>query len=345
MRNLIKLMSSCAIGVLALSGAANAAGDLNIFTWGNYTSPDLIKKFEAQYSVKVTITEYDSNDAALAKIRQGGHGFDIVVPSSQVMNVWLQEGLLLEARPDKMENFKNVDPKWVDVPFDPGRHFTAPWVWGSTGVTVNTSVYKGDINTSNMFMDPPAEVAGKVNVVPEMSDVLALAMFNVGAEQCTTDKAVLRKVRDKMMAAKKKWISITYSNENQWATGEFLSGVNWSGASMRGRLLNENVKFGFPKEGFPLWMDNVGIVKGAKNVDNAKLFLNFIMDPQNAALISNFNRYGNAIVGSEAYMTDEVKNAPEVKVPPELLKNGRFLKSCPAEVQELQTRLWTEIMK
>ncbi len=342
------MLKTTAVSALMLSlmaSVSHAAGELNIYNWGNYTSPELIKKFEAAYDVKVTVTDYDSNDTALAKIRQGGHGFDIVVPSSQVMDIWIKEGLLLEARPDQMENFKNVDPRWVDVPFDPGRKYTAPWVWGSTGVTVNTSVYKGDINTSNMFMDPPAEVAGKVNVVPEMTDVMALALFNIGAEQCTADLPTLKKVRDKMLAAKATWVSISYSNENQWATGEFLSGVNWSGASMRGRLLNPAVQFGFPKEGFPLWMDSVGIVADAKNVDNAKLFMNFIMAPENAALISNFNRYSNGILGSEAFMTDEVKNAPEVKVPEELLKNGRFLTSCPPEVQALHTKIWTEVMK
>ena len=94
----------------------------------------MIKKFEEKYKIKVTVTDYDSNDTALAKVRAGGHGFDIVVPSANVMPIWISEGLLLETRPDQMENFKNVDPKWVDVPFDKGRHYTVPWQWGTTGV-------------------------------------------------------------------------------------------------------------------------------------------------------------------------------------------------------------------
>ena len=42
--------------------------------------------------------------------RAGGHGFDIVVPSQNYVPIWIKEGLLLETRPDQMENFKNVDP-------------------------------------------------------------------------------------------------------------------------------------------------------------------------------------------------------------------------------------------
>ncbi len=132
----------------------------------------MIKKFEEQFKVKVTITDYDSNDTALAKIRAGGHGFDIVVPSANYVPIWVKEGLIEEARPDQMENFKNVDPRWVDVPWDPGRHYTVPWQWGVTGIGVTHKVYGGDINTSAIFLDPPAELVGKINVAPEMNDVL-----------------------------------------------------------------------------------------------------------------------------------------------------------------------------
>ncbi len=118
-------LAGAAIGALMLAMAVPAAaeGELNIFNWGDYTSPEMIKKFEEKYKIKVTVTDYDSNDTALAKVRAGGHGFDIVVPSANVMPIWISEGLLLETRPDQMENFKNVDPKWVDVPFDQGRHY------------------------------------------------------------------------------------------------------------------------------------------------------------------------------------------------------------------------------
>lgn len=115
--------------MIACAGAAHAEGELNIYNWGNYTSPDVVKKFEQKYNVKVTITDYDSNDTALAKVRAGGSGFDMVVPSGNYMPIFIKEGLLLETRPDQMENFKNVDPMWVNVDYDPGRHYSVPWQW------------------------------------------------------------------------------------------------------------------------------------------------------------------------------------------------------------------------
>jgi len=334
-----------AASVLALSTTGVWAQELQIYNWGNYTNPKLIEKFEAETGIKVTITDYDSNDTALAKVKAGGHGFDIVVPSNSYIPIWVGEGLLMETRPDQMPNFKNVKAEFVDVDWDPGRHYTVPWQWGSTGVVVNTKYYDGDINTSAMFLDPPEELRGKINVVPEMGDVMSLSIMYYGGEPCTNDKEVLKKVRDGLVAAKQHWLGMDYGNLEKFAKEDLWAGVNWNGSTFRMRLQNENVNYGYPKEGFPLWMDSVAVLADAKNVEEAKTFQNFVMDPENAALISEFARYANGINGSEPFMPDDMKTAPEIVIPAELVEKGVFTPTCDPETQKLYTRIWTDLQK
>jgi spermidine/putrescine transport system substrate-binding protein len=330
---------------IVLSGAAQAEGVLNIFNWGEYTSPDLIRKFEEAYDIKVTITDFDSNDTAIAKARQGGTEFDIVVPSSTFLPIWIEEGLLLETRPDQMENFRNMDPKWVDVGFDPGRRFSVPWQWGTTGVLVDTAVYAGDPNTSAIFLDPPAELVGKIAVVPEMGDVIDLASYYFGGQSCTKDMEVLRKVRDKLVEAKPKWLAIDYASTEKFTQGDYAAGMTWSGAALRVRRQADRFVYGYPKEGYPTWMDNVAVLATAPNVENAKLFQNFIMDPENAALISAYAGYANGIIGSEAFLPEDMRTAPEIVIPAEFADRGHFTPTCPPDVMELYTKIWTDVMK
>ena len=344
---MINGMLKCIVTAISLvfAGAVFAAGELNIYNWGDYTNPELLKKFEETYDVKVTLTDYDSNETALAKVRPGGHGFDIVVPTSTHIPIWISEGLLLETRPDQMANFEHMADQWKNPKWEPGRRYSVPWQWGSTGISVNTAMYSGDINTSALFLNPPEELVGKINVVPEMGDVLNMAIMYEGGELCTDDKEVLKRVRDTLVAAKSKWMSIEYGTKEKLVSNDVAVSMNWNGYSLRARQENSDIAYGYPREGFPLWMDNVAVLKDAQNVENAKLFQNFIMNPENAALISVYAKYANGIAGSEDYMPAELLEAPEIVIPQDLQASGRFAPVCSPEVQAMYTAIWIELQK
>lgn len=337
------------LGALALlmggTALAHAEGELFLYNWGNYTSPEMIKKFEDKYQVKVTITDFDSNDTALAKVEAGASGFDLVVPSAGFVGIYAEKGLIQKLDLTRLPNHKNIAPEWMDVSWDPGREWSVPYQWGSTGMSVNVKDYAGDINTSSIFMDPPAELEGKINVIPEMGDVMALATMWAGGEVCSEDPAVMKKVRDALIAAKPKWMSMDYSTVEKMINHDYSATVDWNGSAMRARLGNADVAYGYPKEGYGLWMDNVVLLADAKNTDNAYLFLDFIMDPENAAMLSAFARYGNGINGSDAFMPDDMKTAPEIVPPSEFAGKGHFVTVCTGKALDYQTAIWTELQK
>ena len=331
--------------LMGTTGIAAAEGELQLYNWGNYTSPELLEKFKAETGITVTVTDYDSNDTALAKVEAGGSGFDLVVPSANFVQIWVEKGLIDELDRSKIANIGNIAPEWVDVPWDMGRTHTVPWQWGTTGVAVNTSVYSGDPNTSAVFLDVPDELKGKINVVPEMNDVISLTLWYVGSEPCTEDTEALKKARDVLIAAKPNWISMDYGATEKLSNNDWAASVNWNGSTMRVRLANPDVVYGYPKEGYPVWMDSVAVLSDAPNKDNAYAFINFILEPENAAMISEFARYANGVAGSDEFMPEDMKTAPEVVVPEEFKAAGHFLPTCSPKAQEYYTAIWTELQK
>ncbi len=339
-----KLLTATAL-LMATTSFASAEGELQLYNWGDYTNPELLAKFEKETGIKVTVTDYDSNDTALAKIEAGGAGFDLVVPSANYVPIYRDKGLIQELDLSKLPHHSNIAPEWMDVAYDPGRAYTVPWQWGTTGMAVNQTAYSGDINTSAIFLDPPPELVGKVNVTPEMNDVLALATMYVGGQPCSEDPEVMKKVRDVLIAAKPKWLSMDYGMTEKMSNNDVMASLYWNGAIFRARLANPDVKYGYPKEGYPLWMDNVALLSDATNVEEAYKFLDFIMLPENAALISAFARYANGISGSEEFMPADMKDAPEIVVPEEFKAAGHFLPTCTGKGQEYITAIWTELQK
>lgn len=337
--------TALAAGLTLLAQSATAEGNLNVYNFGLYTPPELLEKFSQEYDVEVTLTDFVANEEAIARIQAGGHGMDVIIVSGYFIPAYVDQGLLMESNPAGMENFHNIADQWKSIPTDPERKFTVPWVWGTTGVMVNRKVYDGDINTAAIFLDPPEELKGSINIVPSMNDMIDMTLSYIGAEPCTTDRESLSKARDLLLSAKENWASVDYPSFEKFINEDLSASVFWSGAAARVRGLNEGFAYGWPKDGYMKWMDNLAILADATNVENAKLFQNFVMQPENAALISNYTMYNNAITGSEAFMDPELISAPELAVPEELQGAAIEQTLCAPEAQDLYTRIWTELTR
>ncbi len=343
MKKVLTMAASVAAMVL-VAGPALAEGELHIYNWGDYTNPKLIEKFEKQFNVKITLDSYDSNETMLSKVRAGNSGYDIVVPSDYTVKIMVDDGLLEKTEPNSMENFKNMRPEFVDVYWDSGRHYSVPWQYGMTDFAVDTAKFKGDIDTLAILFNPPDELKGQINVLDDMNSLMHAAERYAGVPRCGANKEDLKKVNDTLAAAKPGWKTFSYDTITKMTSGDVSVTQTWNGAAYRMRQKMPTVKFAFPKEGIEGWMDNVSVLKGAKNLENAKLFQNFIMDPANAALISEFAGYDNGITNGLAALPKDFAAAPELN-PPAGAPKPEFVPPCAPEVVEIYNKIWTNLKK
>ena len=329
--------------VIALSAAAaQAEGTLNIYNWGNYTNPEMIEKFEKQYDIDVTLDGYDSNETMLAKVKEGGSGYDIVVPGDYMVAIMVGEGLLAEINASEMENFKNLDPNWVDVYWDPGRKYSVPYQWGTTSFTVDSAVYGGDIDTLEIVFNPPEELKGRINMLNDMNDVINAGLRYLDYPRCNSDPAQMKELLALLLKAKEDWRTMDYAVIEKLTSKDVDLSQSWNGAAMRARADRPTLKYAYPKEGFTGWMDNVAVLADAPNMENAKLFVNFMMEPENAAMTSNFARYANGVIGSEEFMDAEMLEAPEI-VMPEGAPVPDFVKPCDQDVVAMYNKVWPRL--
>jgi spermidine/putrescine transport system substrate-binding protein len=343
MKHLLKY-AVAATALLLGTSAALADGELHIYNWGDYTNPDLIKKFEDQFKVKVTLDSYDSNETMLSKVRAGNSGYDIVVPSDYTVKIMVDDGLLEKTEPSTMENFKHMDPRFVNVYWDSGRHYSVPWQFGTTAFEVDTAKYKGDIDTLKVLFDVPVELKGRINMLDDINVVMHAAERYLAVPRCGSDKVALKKINDLLQASKPNWRTFSYDTQVKMTSGDVDVSQVWNGMAYRTRVKMPTVKYAYPKEGIEGWMDNVSVLKGAKNLENAKLFQNFVMAPENAALISEFAGYDNGISGSHEFMSKDLAASPELN-PPAGAPEAEFVPPCPPEVVEIYNKIWTNLKK
>jgi spermidine/putrescine transport system substrate-binding protein len=330
--------------LLAGAGAAKAEGELFLYNWSNYFPPDLLKAFEADTGISVTLDVYDSNETMLAKLQAGASGYDVIVPSGYMVRILINEGLAQEIDSASMANFANVMSPHDDPPFDPGRKYSAPYMWGTTGVTYD-SARAGELEQSwKEFFEPREALQGEIAVLNDEVEVYNAAAYYLGLDKCTESAEDAQKILE-LLEAQKPYVKLYQSDGtiDRMIAGEVIMHHQWNGASHRTKKELSSAVYMYPKEGLSFWTDNFMVPKDAPNAENAKTFINWMMDPKNAAAASNFTGYMNAIKGSAEYLDEGLKEDPAVNMPEEYADRLRPSKDCSVQARELRNKVWTRL--
>lgn len=349
MKTMFKTVTTAATLAVALglgSTTAHAEGSLSIYHWFEYIPQDLLDKFAKEHDVEVTMDTFDSNEAMLASLKAGKLGsYDVSVPGDYMVEILANEGMLDTIAEGELANRGNIEDKWVDVAFDMGRKHSIPYQWGSTSFSVNTDVYKGDINSTSVLFDPPAELSGKINVLDSSGEVLALASIHLGIPQCSTDRDQLKALNALMQESKGHWASFNSDGaKDVLVSGDAAAGMIWNGFGAKARSELAALEYSYPKEGYIVWMDNVVLLKDAPNRANALKFMDFLLEPENIAAVSNFAQYSAGVKGVNELLTEDLKTSRESN-PPADAPAGSFIQVCDESTQKLYEQIWTNVKK
>jgi spermidine/putrescine transport system substrate-binding protein len=314
MKKLVQALAAVLIVSFALlyiaSGLNSSQGytsgnTLTIFNWGDYIDADLVDKFEQETGIKVIYETFDSNEAMMTKIEQGGTAYDIAVPSEYAIEKMKEEDLLLPVDHSKIPNLKYIDQRFMDLPFDPGNEYSIPYFWGTVGILYNSDIL-GDkkITSWNDLWDP--ELKNQILLIDGAREVMGMGLNSL--HYSLNDKN-----RDHLVEAKQKLDSLTpnikaiVGDEIRMLmeNDEAGIGVVWSGTAQELMWEKDNLEYVLPEEGSNLWFDNMVIPKTAKNPEAAHQFMNFILDPENAAQNTEYVGYSTPNKEALKYMDEE----------------------------------------
>lgn len=296
----------------------SSGNTLTIYNWGDYIDPELITQFEEETGIKVIYQTFDSNEAMMTKIAQGGATFDVAVPSEYAIEKMKAEDLLLPIDHSKIPNLKNIDPRFMDLPFDPNNEYSIPYFWGTLGIVYNPDLVGNlDFTSWNDLWDESLE--NQILLVDSAREVIGLGLNSLGyslndtnEEHLQAAKAKLDQLTPNIKAIVGDEIKMLLYNE------EAAVGLVWSGDASEIMSENDKLDYVVPHEGSNLWFDNFVIPKTAKNIEGAHQFINFMLDSEVSAQNTEYVGYSTPNFEALALLPEEISGDERFYPSPEL---------------------------
>lgn len=361
MRRTHALVTALIGALLASTTTLASAQEVRILNWSDYIDESILEQFEAETGIDVTYDVFDSNEVLETRLLAGQTGYDIVVPTGTFLARQIQAGVFQQLDKDALPNLSNM---WADIEermaaYDPGNAYSINYMWGTTGLGINVDMVTArlgadfDYNTWDLVFDP--EIAGQLQDcgiywLDAPAEMIPAALNYLGLDPRSTDPEEIAQAQDLMMAARDT-VQRFHSSENinALANGDICVAVGWSGDMLiaRDRAAEADngvtVEYLIPREGALMWFDQMAIPADAPNVEEAHVFLDFIMRPEVIAAASNYVYYANGNEASKPLLNDDVIG--DTAIYPDEETVGRLYTVLPYDprTQRIITRTWTTV--
>ena len=338
------------------------AEEVRVYNWSDYIDQSVIDQFEESTGIKVIYDVFDSNEVLEGKLLAGSTGYDIVSPSIEYLGRQVRANIHLELNKSEIPNFDNLDPAMMDLlsTMDPDNRFAIPYLWGTTGIGYNRAAIdeimgKGfKMNTFDILFKPELlknfEQCG-IAFLDAPSEVFKAALFYIGKDPNTKDPSDYRGEAYELLKSIRPYIRYFHSSKyiNDLANGEICLVFGWSGdilqAGDRAREVKNDViiEYDIPQEGAQMWVDMMSIPNDAPNVKNAHMFLDFILQPEVMAAISNKVKFPNAIPDSKKFISKDILDNRAIYPDQQTLNKLFVAEIANPKVDRTMTRQWINI--
>lgn len=334
---------------------AFAADELHLYNWNNYIAPETVDRFEAYCKCKVIQDYYSDNEELLAKLAAGAKGYDILVPTGNALASLVRQGALLPLDKKRIPNLKNINPAYLNTPFDPGNRYSVPYAYTTTLIGYNVEKMKRlglPTDTWAVIFDPKylARVKGRVTVLDSQRELMAAALKYLGYSANDTVEAHWYRAEQVILRAKPYWAafnSSSYIKEltvgNIWLVHGYSNDMFQAQSDAKAARRKFTIGFSIPKEGAVLALDNMVIHKYAPRPDLAHKFINFMLDGKNSSELTNMIGSGNPNLAALKYINPEIASNPAIFPGKEELGKLEMLQDLNMEQRRVLNRLWIKI--
>ena len=346
--------------LFAFAGNAYAEGTLNVYNWAEYIGEDTIANFEKEYGIDVTYDNYDSVETVDAKLLAGSSGYDVVSHSGSQVAKLIPTGVISKLDTSRLPNMKHMSQEvlsQVAEVWDPNNDHFIPYMWGTHGVTYNEELIRSvfpdaPIGSMDLIFQPEnMEKLAECGVafLDSPTDVIPMALAYLGLDPSSKNTADYRKVQEMLLKIRPYIKTFDNYAYQRMVEKEFCLAVTWGPDGLLAISTAEeagaDVKLDFFRPAGErkanIWVDGWVVPADAKNVDNAYLFLNYMMRPEVAAGDSNFTWYATANADAVPLVDPAVTSSEASYPPPDAVEKMYTLDVLPPKVQRVRTRTWT----
>lgn len=328
----------------AAQGAAeenpSGGGELNIYTWAEYVPQSVIDRFEEETGIRVNYTNFEANEEMLAKLETSGGGdYDIVIASDYIIKIAADEGLVKEIDKEKVPNYENIDPVFQNFFYDPENTLTVPYGPGIPLLVYDPAMVDCEITGYESLWDPSLE--DSVALMDSERVVMGMALKTMGESFNTEDLDVIRAAGDKLMELAPN-VRVLSQNQTQdyLLSGEVNAAFLFTSQVVLALAENPDLEVVYPKEGLGFGVDAAFIPAKAPNSDNAHAFLNFILDGEVGAEVSQQTYYLCPNKAAYEFLPEEFQKSLVIST--DDIPNGEFIQDVGAEATALHEEIWTE---